>query len=180
MFRSIGRAVTGQPTTTGTIPSSKAHDSARIPLRTLPSPSQPRDEHSAALLNEKQGTRRSSESAGSDFSLWSDTGDLAEQLADEEDPLRINIRESVDEQGGRPRERRPKHVHYSNHNHLEHKTTNPGLDKEAIEIPNPPQRKIGPIEKALATIMTGDPQRSRMHGLTGRPLLYVSRHASRL
>ena len=131
------------------------------------------------MLNEKHGFRRSSDSAGSDFSLWSDTGDLAEQLADEEDPLRINIRESFDEQGARasgsrPRGRQLKHVHYANLNHLEHKTTNPGLSKEAIEIPNPPQRKIGPTEKALAIIMTGDRQKSQMHGLTGKPLLYGS------
>lgn len=147
-----------------------------IPLRTLASPSQPRDEHSEALLDEKQANRRSSESAGSDFSLWSDTGDLAEQLADEEDPLRIQIRESADGplEGSRPLQRRQKHVHYTPHGHLEHKTTNPGISKEAIEIPNPPARQIGRTEKALAIIMTGDRQQARMHGLTGQPLLCVT------
>lgn len=131
------------------------------------------------MLNEKKGNRHSSESAGSDFSLWSDTGDLAEQLANEEDPLRIRLRESGDDQGlGRsissPLHRRPKHVHYPHHSHLEHKTTNPGLSKEAIEIPNPPARQIGRTEKVLAIIMTGDRQRSQMHGLTGKPLLYFT------
>ena len=129
------------------------------------------------MLDEKKGGRHSSDSAGSDFSLWSDTGDLAEQLANEEDPLRIHLRESVDDQGlGRSNPsplRRPKHVHYSQDTNLEHKTTNPGLSKEAIEIPNPPARQIGPTEKALATIMSGDRRRSQMHGLTGKPLLWV-------
>jgi len=130
------------------------------------------------LINEKQGSRRSSDSAGSDFSLWSDTGDLAEQLADEEDPLRIQLRGSVDGQGlgaeeSRPLQRQPKYVHYTEHNHLEHKTTNPGLSKEAIEIPSPPARQIGRTEKALAVIMTGDRQKAQMQGLTGKPLLYV-------
>ncbi len=157
--------------TTGTIPSSKPLDPLTIPLRTLASPSQPRDEHSDALLDEKQGSRRSSDSAGSDFSLWSDTGDLAEQLADEEDPLRINLGGSVDGGSARPKPR-ARHVHYTEHIYPEHKTTNPGLDKEAIEIPNPPQRKVGRTETVLAVIMTGDRQRSRSHGLTGRPLLY--------
>lgn len=152
---------------------------AHIPLRTLDSSSLPTDEHSAALLSEKRGNRRSADSAGSDFSLWSDTGDLAEQLADEEDPLRIRLQQSVDDRGLRtsvssPLHRRPKHVHYSKDNHLEHKTTNPGLTKEAIEIPNPPARQIGRTEKALAIIMTGDRRRSQVHGLTGKPLLYVS------
>ena len=132
------------------------------------------------MLNEKKGNRRSSDSAGSDFSLWSDTGDLAEQLANEEDPLRIHLGESLDDQGlGRsdssPLYRRPKHVHYLQHTHLETRTPNPGLSKEAIEIPNPPARQIGHTEKALAIIMTGDRQRSKMHGLTGKPLLYVPR-----
>ena len=130
------------------------------------------------MLHEKKGNRRSSDSSGSDFSLWSDTGDLAEQLANEEDPLRIRLRDSLDDQHlGRSNSnhihRRPKHVHYSQHIHLEEKATNPGLSKEAIEIPNPPARQIGRTEKVLATIMTGDRQRSQLHGLTGKPLLYV-------
>lgn len=127
------------------------------------------------MLNEKRGSRHSSDSAGSDFSLWSDTGDLAEQLADEEDPLRINLRGSLEEDQGlsRPRERHPKKIHYANHNHLDHKTTNPGVNKEAIEIPNPPARKIGRAETTLAVIMTGDRQKAQMHGLTGKPLLYA-------
>ena len=166
------------PPTTVTIPSSTPYDPVTIPLRTLASPSQPREEHSAALLNEKKSVRRSSDSVGSDFSLWSDTGDLAEQLANEEDPLRIRLRQSVDDRGfdkvnSSSLQQRPKHVHYLQHTHLEHKTTNPGLSKEAIEIPNPPARQIGRTEKVLAIIMTGDRQRSQMHGLTGKPLLYV-------
>ena len=166
------------PSTTVTIPSSKPYDSANIPLRTLAYPSQSREEDSATLLNEKKGNRRSSESAGSDLSLWSDTGDLAEQLANEEDPLRIRLRESVDDQGlglsnSSPFHPRPKNVHYSKRTHPEHTITNPGLSKEAIEIPNPPARQIGRTEKALAIVMTGDRRRSQTHGLTGKPLLYV-------
>ena len=115
---------------------------------------------------------------GSSFSLWSDTGDLAEQLANEEDPLRIRLRESLDNQtlgksNSSPFHKLPKHVHYLQDTHLEHKPTNPGLNKEAIEIPSPPARQIGRTEKTLAVIMTGDRQRSQMHGLTGRPLLYA-------
>ena len=124
------------------------------------------------MLDEKREGRRSSDSAGSDFSLWSDTGDLAEQLADEEDPLRINLRGSVDEDHlrHRPQESRRKQVRYAPHNHLEHKTTNPGVNKEAIEIPNPAPRQIGRAEKVLTVIMTG---KTSPRGLTGRPLLYA-------
>ncbi|MCJ1307280.1 hypothetical protein MMC25_000926 [Agyrium rufum] len=42
----------------------------------------------------RTGRRHSSESVDSDFSLLSETGDLAEQLAGEEDPLRIQLRSS--------------------------------------------------------------------------------------
>ena len=152
-----------------------------IPLRTLASTRYPRNEHSASLLestNEKQGSRRSSDSAGSDFSLWSDTGDLAEQLADEEDPLQIDIRGSVDNEapGGsrwRPRDRPAKRVHYLRQDHLHRKDTIPEINKEAIQIPEPSPRHISQTEKAIATIMSGDRQASHMHGLTGKPLLYV-------
>lgn len=169
---------TGQLSITGTIPSSRPLSSVGIPLRNLTTPTHTTDEHSASLLDsddEKRAGRRSSESAGSDFSLWSDTGDLAEQLADEEDPLQIKLRESYDEgarrrSGQRQRGRRHKEVHYAPQDHLHRKSTNPGVDKEAIEIPEPAPRTIGRTEKVLATIMTG---KVGSHGLTGKPLLYV-------
>ena len=166
------------PRTTGTIPSSK-HTSAAIPLRNLTTPSRSDDDHSASLLNssdEKREGRPSSDSAGSEFSLWSDTGDLAEQLANEEDPLQIRLRRSYEAEarrrsGSRLGIRRHKEVHYAPQDHLQRKTTNPGVDKEAIEIPEPPPRTIGRTEKVLATIMTG---RVGSHGLTGKPLLYAT------
>lgn len=172
-------AATGQPTITGTIPSSTPLRPVNIALRSFATPSNPIDGHSASLLEstiEKQGTRHSFDSAGSDFSLWSDTGDLAEQLADEEDPLRIKLRDSVDGElwgasGSRPRPRQPKRVHYLHQSHIERKTTNPGVDKEAIEIPEPVSRYISRAEKLIAIVMTRDREQSQMHGLTGKPLL---------
>lgn len=174
-------AATGQPNITVTIPSLHSSRPAAIPLRSIPTSLHRLDDHSAPLLetnDEKAEPRPSSDSAGSGFSLWSDTGDLAEQLADEEDPLRIRLRDSLDEEvfGGsaaRARGRQPKRVRYLQQTHLERKITNPGVDKEAIEIPNPAPRRISRAEKALATIMTGDRAASQMHGLTGKPLLYA-------
>lgn len=137
------------------------------------------DDHSASTNNEKPDTRRiSSDSDRSEFSLLSDTGDLAEQLADEEDPLQIRLRDSLDEElfrgaAARARGRQPKRVRYQQSDHLKRKINHPGVDKEAIEIPNPPPRRISRAEKALATIMTGNRAASQMHGLTGKPLLYV-------
>ncbi|KAI9699376.1 MAG: hypothetical protein M1836_002987 [Candelina mexicana] len=135
--------------------------------------------------NEKQTdlrasyTPRSSESAGSEFSLWSDTGDLAEQLADEEDPLQIKLRGSLDDEvfGGSSRQRakHQKRVHYRESQELRVKEGHhAGVDKEKIEIPSPPPRKISPTEKFLAGIMSGDRGDSQMHGLTGKPLIYFT------
>ena len=176
----LSRAAICQSIITATIPLSTPLRSVSIPLRPLAFPSDPGDGHSAALLdptNEKQGRRHSSDSAGSDFSLWSDTGDLAEQLADEQDPLRINLPSSFDNPVPRrslsPQGRQSKHVHYAPQGYRERKNPHPGVNKEAIQIPNPPLRVISRAEKFLATIMTGDQQASHSYGLTGKPLLYA-------
>lgn len=177
------RAALVQPRTTGTIPSSTLFRPANIPLRTLIPLPRLSDEHSASLLqptNEKPGSRHSSDSVGSDFSFFGDTGDLAEQLADEEDPLHIKLRDSSEEGGpggsysaGPGRGRQPKRVRHIQQDHPERKTTNPGLDKEAIQIPEPAQRKIGRVEQIIAIAMTGNRHSSQTHGLTGKPLLYA-------
>ena len=173
-------AATGQPTTTANIPPSRSHDPSNIPLRNLASSSHQRDDDndSTALIDEKEGLRhrRSTDSAGSDFSFWSDTGDLAEQLAEEEDPLRINLRGSIDDDDpgrSRRRDRRLNHVHWPPTTRSSYQAHNRGLSKEAIEIPEPPPRVIGRVEYILAIIMTGNRSRATTNGLTGRPLLYV-------
>ncbi|MCJ1358596.1 MAG: hypothetical protein MMC33_008596, partial [Icmadophila ericetorum] len=171
-----------QPTTTGTIPSSSSYRPINIPLRNLiPPPTFPA-EQAASLLpssNEKEDSRHSFDSAGSDYSFVSDTGDLAEQLASEEDPLRIRLRESLEQKplrgsDSRPQSRPQRHVRYVEQDHIKRKNTHPGVDKEAIQIPQPSQRQIGPAERILATIMSGDRHASQTRGLTGKPLLYFT------
>ncbi len=170
------------PITTANIPPSTA---IPIPLRNLASAANRRNEASAASGSPdgNEGRRRSADSAGSEFSLWSDTGDLAEQLANEEDPLQIKLRDSSDHQlprgrGLRSEGSRQKHVHYEEEN-LRKKPIHPGVDKEAIQIPEPEPRSVGRVERYLAKLMTGNRQGSNMHGLTGKPLLYVVRINSR-
>ena len=180
---------------TGTIPSSTP---SGIPLRNLIPPSRrsESDEHSPLRPDgdehdEKRGgsPRRSSDSAGSDFSFFSDTGDLAQQLADEEDPLQIDIRGSSEGKrlgtphaarsrihtphtaNGTRSQKETRHVRYADQGQLEDNKL--PLDKEAIEIPDPGPRKIGPVEKLLAVIMTGNRERARSSGLVGKPLLCV-------
>jgi hypothetical protein len=120
----------------------------------------------------EKGSRRSSiSSAGSDFSLWTDTGDLAEQLANAEDPLQIRLIESSDRGGSRPagsraRAKQAKRVHYQNEQSASE------FDLEKIELPQLPPRKISRLERFLAVIMSpGNRQSARTHGLVGKPLL---------
>ncbi|KAK2801067.1 hypothetical protein FQN50_007875 [Emmonsiellopsis sp. PD_5] len=158
-----------------------------IPLRSLDPNSRPSSDPSSSLLDssrEKEGNRRSSSSSppstpstDSNFSVWSDTGDLAEQLADEEDPLQIHLRRSLDRQvlgraGSRSHRRSSKRVHYSKEETREN--DDGGLVKE-IQIPNPPPRTISRTERTLAAIMSpGDRRKARSKGLVGKPLLYFT------
>ena len=136
---------------------------------------------SATIDNEKEKVPRrdsySSAAASDDFSLWSDTGDLAEQLAHEEDPLYeldpLNA-EGHALNGGHGGGRKKK-VTFRSQDHLSHSTAQPGIDKEAIFIPSPPPRHIPTAEKLLALIMSpGNVQRARTRGLVGKPLLYFT------
>ena len=74
------------------------------------------------------------------------------------------------ERGSRAEARRQKHVHYAPGNDRQ-RPVHAGIDKEAIQIPEPEPRSIGRVERYLAKLMTGNSQASNMHGLTGRPLL---------
>ncbi len=174
-----GLPATWPSLTTGTIPSSTPSGPSNIPLRTLVPAARHSDEHSLLEKDEKgRRPRRSSESAGSEFSFFSDAGDLAEQLADEEDPLRIDIRGSSDSQGRAGSRRRQENGHSKRVRYVEKdkfggRRAHRGLDKEAIQIPNPRPRKISRAEAALAVAMTGDWQSALSRGLVGKPLLYV-------
>ncbi|KAK2755657.1 hypothetical protein FQN54_005806 [Arachnomyces sp. PD_36] len=156
--------------------------SSSIPLRSLsPSNSRQSTEQSSSLLESAadiQGTRRpsssSSSSAASDFSVWTDTGDLAEQLADEEDPLQTRLHRSFDETHGparsKSRSRKSKRVHYEDSDDAAHG----GLEKE-IDIPVLGPRQIPRSERILAAIMSPRNQgNAKTHGFVGKPLLYFT------
>lgn len=136
---------------------------------------------------EKAESHRRSSSSGSesdDFSLWSDTGDLAEQLAIDEDPLQIELdpltREGQRLKGSGHGGGRKKRVGFREQHHHERHHGPPGIDKEAIFIPEPPPRHITKTEKLLALIMApNDPQQARTKGLVGKPLLYDAKNTRR-
>ena len=146
-------------------------------MRTISSAAGSSHHNSVSLLraDEKPGRSSPSYSSDSDLSEWSDTGDLGEQLADVDDPLKIRLRESLDREvfwGSSRRHTRPKRAKFQDDSfHNELKDNHAGFAKEDIEIPSPGPRKISRAENIIASIMAGGER--QMHGLTGRPLVYV-------
>ena len=119
----------------------------------------------------------SSATESDDFSLWSDTGDIAEQLANEEDPLRIEL-DPLNSEGrrlnGHSHGGGRKKVTFQHQDHLHRKDRPPGVVKEEIPVPEPPPRPISKGEKVLAIIMApNDLQAAKSRGLVGKPLLYM-------
>lgn len=124
----------------------------------------------------EKGSRRSSLSSArsveSDFSIWSDTGDLAEQLAGVEDPLQTRLRRSADQEllGRQKRKKHLKQVHYPQD--LDDESFEDQTEKLHIHIPSPAPRRVSRVERLLASIMSPrSGQNAQMHGLVGKPLL---------
>jgi len=166
---------------------------SNIPLRTLPgqhSRSSAADHQSTSLLRPSSSGHpadvpRSDDS--SDSESWLDTGDIAEQLADQDDPLRARLHDTLDDdvlagllkRNPHPHTqaaaKQPKRVRYH------HSVPSPGrgspttarpgvVNKEAIEIPDSVVRRASVAQRLLAAIMPG----TGLHGLTGKPLMYTS------
>ncbi|KAJ5169107.1 uncharacterized protein N7482_004701 [Penicillium canariense] len=153
---------------TANIPSSTSPRA--IPLRTLSDSPTLFALESASEKGSRRSSHSSTRSRESDFSVWSDTGDLAEQLAEAEDPLQIRLHRSLNREllgGGR---RKPsKRVHYppdlDHHDPID-------AEKEQIQIPNPLPRRISRAERLLVAIMSPrNGQNAQLHGLVGKPLL---------
>ena len=166
---------------------------ANIPLHTLsnsprhiervpssPSSAESQDEKP---LRSRRASEESAGSAGSEFSLWSDTGDLVDQLADEEDPLRSRARQSADEDPSnhiaRKRFRREKRVRYQNNDDAAddekgHHSGGPPKRKEDIQVPSPAHKAISWGEKFIALVLAPTDSHARTHGLRGQKLVYVT------
>ncbi|KAI1471540.1 sugar transporter-domain-containing protein [Daldinia caldariorum] len=165
------------------IPSPKSNRlPSNIPLRTLTNLSDHGAQSTSLLAahrDQHSHERRSSDSV--DFDSWTDTGDIAEQLADEEDPLRKTLADtSVNEDlfsGVLKRHPKHKRVQFrrsvSEHSNRRISTSlsfSGTIDKEAIEVPDVPPRRRSRADRLLAAIMPG----AGIHGLTGKPLIYFT------
>lgn len=120
------------------------------------------------------GPRHSTDSpADSDYSLWSDTGDLVDQLADEEDPYRARPGgESYELTEGPSRGKARKKVRYQGlQQHEKRGRESVPKRKEDIRIPSPRRKPVGAAHRLLAAVMAPGHGPSRMHGLHGKKLM---------
>jgi hypothetical protein len=173
---------------------------SNIPLRTLAAhhdrdpPRHDREQSSWLLTPHGHGHPAdepgysASEDDGSDRSSWTDTGDIGEQLA-EDDPLRQRLHDALyddDEilagvlskrhtkqqqrqQQKKVRYREPLSSSGSSRSASRHAGA---VSKEAIRVPTVAHRRVTRAERLIAAIMAGGS--SSVHGLTGKPLLLVT------
>ncbi|KAH6678904.1 hexose transporter [Plectosphaerella plurivora] len=151
------------------------------------------DEQAHSLLNSRRSTagpddrdrtrpprsrspgRRSTDSSDSS---WTDTGDIAEQLADE-DPLRYTLTHDADDELlsglNRRHQKHQKRVRIQppdDHRERSHHGHGHGhIDKEAIEVPVVSQKRQSVPLRVIGFVMTGG---RSLHGLTGKALIYFT------
>jgi hypothetical protein len=189
-----GAAAKTAPSPSNIPPTNPSRAPSNIPLRTLPSrpdhlgQQNPQATSSSASASATGGVQahhgkgdpgtspRYSVSSDSDFS-WSDTGDIGEQLADEEDPLRVHLPGDIHDEllacVRKPHKRRRVRILASpGHSHDDSRDSSPGrgFSKAAIRIPEVAIRRPTRAHRLLASIMGSSP----IHGLTGKGLMYDS------
>lgn len=146
---------------------------ANIPLHTLstrPRYDSPSDDQVSLLGSPVEKDRSSLE--GSDFSLFGESGDIADEYdPDEDDPLRDRLEQQLPKDQRRKGGRHQKQVHY--HPDVGRYSEKRGgrIRKEDIHIPDPPRRPLSFGHRLLATIMAPGDGPSRVHGLHGKKLM---------
>ncbi|KAH7156967.1 hypothetical protein EDB81DRAFT_840904 [Dactylonectria macrodidyma] len=120
--------------------------------------------------------RRRRSGSGSESS-WTDTGDIGEQLADD-DPLRLQLSNEIEQEllAGVDRRHKKHHkrvrIQDDSHHHRRSHSRSPVIDKEAIEVPDFTPRRPSRALRYLGAIMSGGS--GSIHGLTGKPLIYFT------
>ncbi|KXH42327.1 hypothetical protein CNYM01_03916 [Colletotrichum nymphaeae SA-01] len=126
------------------------------------------------------GHPSSEDSLGSESDSWTDTGDIAD-LIDDEDPLRTQLPSDVDDEllAG-VHKRHPSHksskkkrvrIQESPSRRDNSQTRRGGVNKEAIEVPDIAQPRPTRAQRVIGAIMPGG---SSIHGLTGKALIYFT------
>ncbi|KAL7941685.1 sugar transporter domain-containing protein [Trichoderma barbatum] len=158
---------------------------SNIPLRTLPSRSDlnkdDQDSPSASLLPTRgYGAPHHRPSSESETSSWTDTGDIGDQYGDDNDPVRIQLPEDIENELLASVQRRQSKPLYKSqkkvriHDPSPHRRNHsfspaPFVDKEAIEVPDFRPRPPSRAERCIGFIMAGSS--GSIHGLTGKALI---------
>lgn len=155
---------------------------SNIPLRTLPTRLDiDQDSQSASLLGFSNPARSSQArlSSGSESS-WTDTGDIGDQFADDNDPVRLQLPDELEQEllaGVQKRQSKPQkrvriHDPSPQRYHRSESIHPAPIDKEAIDIPPIKPPRPSRAERCLGAIMSG--RSGSVHGLTGKALMYAS------
>lgn len=142
---------------------------SNIPLRTLPSRQRPDPDSGSTSSFGPSGDAAHHHFRPSSESRASSEGDIAEQLADHEDPIRFRLGHEPHDAllgGTRKSQKRVRVELPPDHDDYSYSGV---IDKEAIEVPTARPRRVPRAERFLASIMGSNP----IHGLTGRPLMCV-------
>lgn len=179
LLRAGGRCCLSAPRPP-TIPStSQSRLPSNIPLRTLPTANHQDSSQSASLLASPGDDARAPRLSSSSESSWTDTGDIGDQFADEDDPVRLQLPDELEGEllaGVQKRSsRHSKKVRIrdpSPHHHLRPPSRSRTIDKEAIDVPVVSRPRPSHAERCIGAIMSG--RSGSIHGLTGKALLYES------
>ncbi|KAG6002654.1 hypothetical protein E4U21_002914 [Claviceps maximensis] len=157
---------------------------SNIPLRTLPPTHTNIDQGSQStsllgFLNPAHSSQ-ARPSSGSESS-WTDTGDIGDRLADDDDdPIRLKLSDELDQELLTGVQKHPSKHHKkvriqapSPHRHCGAQSTPLTLiDKEAIEIPSIEPRRPSRAQRCIGAVMSG--HSGSIHGLTGKALIYFT------
>ncbi|KAF4584350.1 sugar porter (SP) family MFS transporter [Ophiocordyceps camponoti-floridani] len=144
--------------------SSRPRLPSNIPLRTLAATA-------AAAASDDAPSPRLSESESE--SSWTDTGDIGDQLADDNDPVRLQLPDDIeDELLARVQKRHQKRVRIRHPSPRRSPLLPCVVDKEAIDIPDVICPRPSFAERCIAAAMSG--RSGSIHGLTGKALLYFT------
>ncbi|KAM4059121.1 major facilitator superfamily protein [Hirsutella rhossiliensis] len=154
---------------------------SNIPLRTLPTrPANPQDSsQSASLLASPENDAGPPRLSSSSESSWTDTGDIGDQLADEHDPVRLQLPDELEgelltgvQKRSSRHSRKVRIRDPSPHRHHHSPSRSHIIDKEAIDVPVVSRPRPSRAERCIGAIMSG--RSGSIHGLTGKALLYFT------
>ncbi|KAG5987127.1 hypothetical protein E4U52_007884 [Claviceps spartinae] len=179
-FNADGRCCLTAPKPPKIPPTNSSRLPSNIPLRALHTrPQIDQESQSASLLGVSNPAQPSQTrlSSGSEPS-WTDTGDIGDQPADDNDPVRLQLPDELEKEllpGVQKRSsKHHKKVRIDDDLPHYHSQSIPPVlvDKEAIKIPHIQPRRPSRTERCIGAVMSG--QSGSIHGLTGKALIYFT------